>query len=356
MTAPPPEVPQCPPTSRPDLARLSTLILSVVFGQTVHQNLDLTYIYSCARDLSSFTRNEYAGKARRVRTPNGPNHGAKSYFSTPCAFQYESVDPFRCSQPSSLLFLSAIRAVSWSTSWWTLDMDIARSINFDRLNTKSDNQPIVLKKNHQIDVSRQFDLYTTDSASYSSEAPPMYEQDQPSHGAVSTMKQASYDCGPSKSLNPPKFVLRTIPHPTRQPLSAEENHNRQSDEIRPSSQLPRPDAPLGNRIGLNTEAISESPMGRTREDETTLLCELSVLVNKDVVFGWLTVLGLEHPWTSPSWMNQCRAEWASSKAPLHARFGSLQEGNTRLEVRLGQCAAYGSSPMMARPACSKSVT
>ncbi|KAL8749558.1 MAG: hypothetical protein Q9184_006759, partial [Pyrenodesmia sp. 2 TL-2023] len=161
-------------------------------------------------------------------------------------------------------------------------MDIASSIDFGTLNFDGCQPPPVLKQDHVIDVNRQFDLYTTISSG-SADAPPIYQKDQLSDAAASLVSQTPNEVIEiSKTAQPPKFVLRSIPRPSTGPACSEQAYARQWDDVRQSLQLPgagkNPSKGLTLRNQLrspsSTDAISVSGPGYQRALETTIDCEL----------------------------------------------------------------------------------
>ncbi|KAL8658766.1 MAG: hypothetical protein Q9226_000791 [Calogaya cf. arnoldii] len=147
-------------------------------------------------------------------------------------------------------------------------MDIARSIDFNNLDNLDKHvvcPPPVHNKEHQIDVNREFNMYTTDSVSYPVEAPPVYQQDQ-SADPLATAKPSDR----------PKFVLRTVPHtggPTLgtavrdfRPVS-EPRKSLQAPEIEPA---PRPRSSSRLQEAPVHDAIKELPL----LPDATILCEL----------------------------------------------------------------------------------
>ncbi|KAI4267244.1 MAG: hypothetical protein L6R38_008342 [Xanthoria sp. 2 TBL-2021] len=145
-------------------------------------------------------------------------------------------------------------------------MDIARSIDFNNLDNLDKHvacPPSVPNKGHQIDVNREFNMYTTDSVSYPAEAPPIYQQDQ--------------SADPSWTSKPhPKFVLKTLTHNDAPTLGNPAKHVRHISEPRRSLQAPEiepaPRPRSSNRpqeapVHVGTKELPLLP-------ETTILCQL----------------------------------------------------------------------------------
>ncbi|KAL9006899.1 MAG: hypothetical protein Q9188_000354 [Gyalolechia gomerana] len=138
------------------------------------------------------------------------------------------------------------------------------------------NVPTMPMKHHEIDVNRQFNLHTTDSISFSGEAPPIYQQYQPVDGFVTRRPQEPQTPWESETICPPKSMLRTVVHTPCRPANCEVNLARQSDGVRRSLQLPRVEtASNNNGHPLNLQAIEDAPVGHTPPHETTVLCELT---------------------------------------------------------------------------------
>lgn len=166
-------------------------------------------------------------------------------------------------------------------------MDIASSIDFGTLNFDGRQPPPVVKQDHVIDVNRQFDLYTTVSSG-SADAPPIYQKDQSYDAAAPLLSQTPDKVvETSKTAQPPKFVLRTIPKPSTGLACGEQAYVRQWNDVRQSLQLPGAGNIPGKgntsrsqlRSPLSTDAISVSGPGYQRALETTIDCELSVTIN-----------------------------------------------------------------------------
>ncbi|KAL8916583.1 MAG: hypothetical protein Q9208_008423 [Pyrenodesmia sp. 3 TL-2023] len=162
-------------------------------------------------------------------------------------------------------------------------MDIASSIDFGTLNFNGRQPPPVSKQDHVIDVSRQFDLYTTISSG-SVDAPPIYQKDQLSDAATPLVSPTQGNVvEKSKAAPTPRFVLTTIPKPSTGPACGEQASARQWDDVRQSLQLPGAEniPSKGNtlrsqlRSPLSTDTISVSGPGYQRALETTIECELT---------------------------------------------------------------------------------
>ncbi|KAI4094878.1 MAG: hypothetical protein LQ344_001923 [Seirophora lacunosa] len=155
-------------------------------------------------------------------------------------------------------------------------MDIATSIHFNTQPLDNHNRPPVPGKGHGIDVSRQFDLYTNYPLPDPVEAPPVYQKDQSPPASVPSMTQTPQPHQPSESPNPPKFILKTIPHIPTPPRSAGEDRARQTQEVRQSLQLPRPTFAQSTETFLKPiKPIDESHSTPKHPGEDAVVCELA---------------------------------------------------------------------------------
>ena len=177
---------------------------------------------------------------------------------------------------------SAQEHIKITTTRALASMDIARSINFESLSEDNDALSTSPKQTYGIDVNRQFDLYTTESMHLPTEAPPIYQKDQPLDGFSHAMPPAPHKPWLSKSPSAPQFVLKTIPHAPTATASGEAKLARQSDEVRQSLQLPRTEAASNSSHFLRNEAINDAPVRHTSPDKNTVLCEVSVETNSYV--------------------------------------------------------------------------
>ncbi|KAL8951170.1 MAG: hypothetical protein Q9222_002830 [Ikaeria aurantiellina] len=153
-------------------------------------------------------------------------------------------------------------------------MDIVTSIDFDSLDKSVDQPAPVPMKDGGIDVNRQFDLYTTESMTDTVEAPPVYQKDRPHDGSIASMTSRLPIGEPLKSPNPPKFILRSLPHVPNHPSENQEYSGRQSDEVRRSLQLPRlkPTSTTSSQVGA--EVVEKGSPELAQPHDPIVLCEL----------------------------------------------------------------------------------
>ncbi|KAI4194655.1 MAG: hypothetical protein LQ350_007645 [Teloschistes chrysophthalmus] len=157
-------------------------------------------------------------------------------------------------------------------------MDIARSIDFDTLNRSVHDLSRVPTKDSGIDVNRQFDLYTTTTT----DAPPVYQKDQPRDGAFNILGPQSDTLESCKPPSARKYILKTVNRPPSQPWDVETNHARRSGQISRSSQhpeivpVPKPHDPLSSaHLGHGSVHLGQEDVERQHEEETTVLCEMT---------------------------------------------------------------------------------
>ncbi|KAL9598178.1 MAG: hypothetical protein Q9219_004675 [cf. Caloplaca sp. 3 TL-2023] len=153
-------------------------------------------------------------------------------------------------------------------------MDIARSIDFDNL-SKGVNLSHTPSKSYDIDVNRQFDVYTTDSTFYPAEAPPVYQKSQSLDGFTATTIKACVRSELSKASHPHTFILKTPADPPNQAMDMEIRQAQQSDEVRRSLQLPRVKPNTSNERPTKVEPVNDIPSGRTHPQDTTVVCEVT---------------------------------------------------------------------------------
>ncbi|KAL8709790.1 MAG: hypothetical protein Q9220_005576 [cf. Caloplaca sp. 1 TL-2023] len=152
-------------------------------------------------------------------------------------------------------------------------MDIVTSIDFDSLDRSVDRPPPVPVKDGGIDISRQFDLYTTESITDSVDAPPIYQKDQPQDGSIASMNPRLPIGEPLKAFNPPKFILTSL---ARNHPSADSVYDgQQSDEVRRSIQHPRlkPESTPPSRV--RAEIAPEVLPETAQSHNPVILCELN---------------------------------------------------------------------------------
>ncbi|KAL8801459.1 MAG: hypothetical protein Q9182_004425 [Xanthomendoza sp. 2 TL-2023] len=131
-------------------------------------------------------------------------------------------------------------------------MDIARSIDFDCLNKDVGSPPPVPQKDYPMDrigPDRHISLYTTNSNSFTAEAPPVYQEDHSING-INTVNSVRVRPKIPKSSSPSKFILKTVAHTLDQPFEFPMKHRRNSSEGRKSLQAPKiePASTRSNRL------------------------------------------------------------------------------------------------------------
>lgn len=100
-------------------------------------------------------------------------------------------------------------------------MDIARSIDFDRLSEVDNKGASKPRKHHDIDVNRQFDVYTTGLMACLGEPPPIYQQHQGINSFTTRIAQESPKIQLSKPLCVPDMVRRTVVRTQHPPSDGE---------------------------------------------------------------------------------------------------------------------------------------
>ncbi|KAL8804475.1 MAG: hypothetical protein Q9200_005815 [Gallowayella weberi] len=154
-------------------------------------------------------------------------------------------------------------------------MDIARSIDFDGLNKDLGSPPPVPQKDYpmdRIDSDRQISLYTTNSSSFTAEAPPVYQKDHLIND-INTVNSVRDRPKTPKSSSPSKFILKTVAHTLDQPFEFPMKHDRNSSEGMKSLQAPKIEPASTNSNRLKSESIQNAHRGPGSSAETTVLCE-----------------------------------------------------------------------------------
>lgn len=164
-------------------------------------------------------------------------------------------------------------------------MDIVRSIDFDSLGKIVHDLPQEPPKGHEIDINRQFDLYTTTTKSFPSDAPPVYQRDD---GALTIISPQSDTLESFKPSSAPKYILKTINQPPTQPWDIEANYFRGSSQVSGSSQHSKVVPVPKVRDPLSCVHFGHENVGRQDAQENTIHCEMSVPATSIVGVDLLT--------------------------------------------------------------------